>query len=116
MAFFKAPKPTQPVTVAVPSLGPGRQRGLYIDRRPQAVAEPSETAIGRDDLVDGPPVGRLFAASGGYFDSRGFWVVRKGKAYEVRRGAPRKVLGLLSEEQKRVLRAAQQRARKQDLR
>ncbi len=99
---------------------PAPGRGFYIDRRPRK-PDPPPSAPSRDDAMPGGPLGRLFEvkANGlvlGQFDERGAWCVRKGRSWSVTRGAPAHIRKLLTDEQKRLLRNAQLKARRQDLR
>jgi hypothetical protein len=117
MTFFKPPTAPQGTSgdAAPTRSGPlSTKGGLYLDRRPRPQETQAQPA--RDEVVETPPVGRLFAVKGGYFDSRGFWVTKRHGGVLVQRGAPRSVLALLSDEQKRVLRTAQLRANKDGLR
>ena len=78
----------------------GRGDRVIIDRTVDAVIERQK------------PNGCLFKVKGGFFDLDGYWCVKRGGNFIVERTAPKKMMALLNEDQKKELNRVRLNARR----
>lgn len=135
MTLFRppSPPPQQKPTAAQP-IRPTRQAGdrslVYRDRQADVPSHRRESigptqnkegcvGLRGDVVLDRPPRGCLFRVKGStaFFDLDGYYCLKKADGeVEVRRGAPKKLMRRLTEDQKRMLGVARNRARRHGLR
>ncbi len=131
MSFFRDPPPKPAEAKALPGFSPpdrkargDRTLAVRIDdpvpdhRVPGVTLEKSgKVGLTNARVLERLPRGCLFKVAGGFFDLDGFWCVQKADRHpEVRRGATKKVMRLLSVEQRRTLERVRLRARRQGVR
>ena len=121
MSFFHKPDPT-PSPAPAPGFRPsgkGHRGDRSLGQRLDAEPVPHHRANGvrTHAKVDRLPNGKLFAVAGGFFDKDGYWCVRKAdKRVDVTRGAPRKIMAMLTTPQRKELERERLRARRHGLR
>lgn len=128
MTFWKPPAPPPPTPSQPPAVNRPAEKG---DRAvvpymtppagaPERYGDPSRKPrkLSYREKAEGyTPKGCLFKVKRGWFDQNGYWCVPgDNRTVTVYRGAPHSINKILSDEQKRVLHNARQRARKKGVR
>ena len=121
MSFFAKPPPVVPQQKRVVSLPPPMStrgdRQLVQRVKYEENIEARKQGVKTSAKVSRVPNGCLFKVGGGFFDLDGFWCVRaSGHEVKVTRGAPRKTMSVLSEQQKKELQRNRLRATRAGLR
>ena len=87
---------------------------IFVDRTKH---EANTVAESLQKIVDKLPNGCLFRVSGGFFDKDGYWCRRKADhIVEINRNSPRRIMKLLSVEQKEELLRVRNRAKRNGIR
>lgn len=126
MSFFSAPpKPEKPAPAAPTFTPPTKGHRGYRGTEDHTVS-PVDVIVARKHgvragraVVELDPDGCLFRVKGtpGFFDLRGFWCLPKADGkIKVTRGAPKAVMRLLTQDQRRALERVRLNARRHGLR
>lgn len=121
MTFFSHKPPVVPqqkIAVFKPPIMSVRGDRQLVSRvKYEASIEARKQGVKTSAKTERKPNGCLFKMAGGFFDLDGFWCVRaSGHEVKVTRGAPRKIMSMLSEKQKADLNRNRLRARRAGIR
>jgi len=122
MSFFSQQKPAarkssisaNSMSVNISSIKGDR---IIVDRTKHEANTVSSTNTSLQKYVDKIPNGCLFKIGGGFFDKDGYWCRRlTGHEVEVSRNSPRRIMKLLTEEQKNELLRVRNKAKRNGIR